>query len=155
MDTGIRRPRRSKDELRQTILEEGRQILIEEGLGPGANNLTFKRVFERVAAKTGVRITNASVIKRVWENQSDFQADVLVAIAHDEARPEAGGALDAIAALLNDLDLSTSESRGLALREVCRVGGNASNTAIHASTNWSLWISVVSMATNSADFTER
>ena len=31
-------------------------------------------------AKTGLRITNASVIKRIWENQADFQADVFVTI---------------------------------------------------------------------------
>ena len=106
-----------------------------------------RRVFERVEMKTGVRITNASVIRRVWDNQSEFQADVLVAIAQDEARPEVGGAVDAIAAELSHLDLSTPESRSRALREVCRIGGNASSAAIAKSTNWSLWITVIAMAT--------
>jgi hypothetical protein len=133
--------------LRTTLLEEGRQILIEEGLGPAASNLTFKRVFERVEMKTGIRITNASVIKRVWDNQSEFQAEVLVAIARDEGRTEVGNGADAIAAVLTDLDLSTPESRMRSLREVCRVGGNATNVAIHESPNWPLWITVVSMAT--------
>lgn len=143
----MRQIRRSRDELRRTLLEEGRAILMEEGLDAGSSNLTFRRVFERVEEKTGTRITNASVIKRVWENQADFQADVLVSIARDEARPEAGGAVTAIAGLLGDLDLSSPESRDRALAQVCRVGGGATTVSLAESTNWPLWISVVAMAT--------
>ncbi len=153
--TGIRQPRRSRDDLRRTLLEEGRQILIEEGLDSGSSNLTFKRVFERVEMKTGVRITNASVIRRVWDNQSEFQADVLVAIAEDEARPEVGEAVDAIAAELSHLDLSTPESRSRALRELCRIGGNASSAAIAKSTNWPLWMTIVAMATATSSEQQR
>ena len=148
--TAARQPRRSRDDLRRTLLAEGRQILLEEGLDTGSSNLTFKRVFERVEMKTGVRITNASVIRRVWENQSEFQSDVLVAIAEDEARPEVGGAVDAVAAALAEFDLSTPESRSGAVREVCRIGGNASSSAIAESTNWTLWINVIAMATATA-----
>jgi hypothetical protein len=132
------------------LLEEGRAILFEEGFEADSSNLTFKRVFERLEVKTGQRITNASVIKRVWENQAEFQADVLVSIARDEARPEVGGAVDAIATVLPMLDLSTPKSRARGLREVCRVGGTASSTAISKSGNWPLWISVVAMATATA-----
>ena len=149
--SALHQTRRSREELRKALLEEGREILFEEGFEAGSSNLTFKRVFERVEQKTGMRVTHASVIKRVWENQADFQADVLVTVAQDERRPEAGGAVDAIASLLGSLDLSTPESRTSALREVCRVGGTASSTAIARSTNWPLWISVVAMATASAE----
>jgi hypothetical protein len=142
-----RKSQQSRSELRATLLEAGREILYEEGLETGSSNLTFKRVFERVEKKTGLRLTNASVIPRVWENQTDYQADVLVAIAQDEGRPEIDSTVQAIAALFDDLDLSTVESRARALRDVCRLGGAASSAAIAGSTNWSLWISVVAMAT--------
>lgn len=128
------------------LLEEGREVLLEEGFESASSNLTFKRVFARLEKKTGIRLTNASVIKRVWENLADYQADVLVAVARDEGRPEVGGAVDAIAALFVDLDLSTPESRIRAVQEVCRVGGAASSNAIASSANWSLWISVAAMA---------
>jgi len=150
MATTMRRARRSRDELHELLLQEGRAILADEGLEAGSSNLTFKRVFDRLEAKTGERITNASVIRRVWENQVDFQTDVLVSVAQDEARPEAGGAVEAIASLLADLDLSTPESRARAVREVCRVGGTASSTAIQGSSNWPLWISVMALATATA-----
>ena len=70
------------------MLETGREILQEEGIQTGSTNLTFKRVFDRVERDTGRRLSNASVIKRIWANQADYQADVLVTIAHDEQRPE-------------------------------------------------------------------
>ena len=143
----------SREELRATLLEAGREILHQEGLETGSNNLTFKRVFERVEQQSGRRLTNASVIRRVWQNQAEFQADVLVSIALDESRPEADQTVQAVVALLDDLDLSTAESRARSLRELCRVGGAASADAIAGSPNWQLWISVVAMATatNSPD----
>ncbi len=142
-----RKPKQCREELRATLLQAGREILYEEGLETGSNNLTFKRVFERVEAKTGLRVTNASVIRRVWENQADYQADVLVAIAQDEGRPEIDSTVQTVADLFAGLDLSTAQARAGALQEVCRLGGAASSAAIAESPNWSLWISVVAMAT--------
>jgi hypothetical protein len=106
----VQSTRRSREELRRTLVDEGRQILLTEGLEAGSSNLTFKRVFDRVEAKTGARITNASVIKRIWENQADFQADVLVTIALGESR-RARGSGQRVVAMLEQLDLTTQESR--------------------------------------------
>ena len=83
----MRNQRRSRGELHDILLQEGREILTDEGLETGSSNLTFKRVFDRIEARSGDRITNASVIRRIWDNQADFQTDVLVSIAEDEARP--------------------------------------------------------------------
>ena len=141
--------RRSREELRASLVEEGREIVFTEGLEAGASNLTFKRVFDQMEAKTGIRITNASVIKRIWENQADFQAEVLVSVARDEAR-RARGSGQRVMTMLAGLDMTTPESRMVALREVCRVEGNASSAAIDESTNWSLWLSVVAMANGTA-----
>ena len=63
----------SRDELRELILATGQSMLEEEGLSSGAAALTFKRVFARVEEDTGIRLTNASVIRRVWDSQSEFQ----------------------------------------------------------------------------------
>jgi hypothetical protein len=145
----VQSTRRSREELRTTLIEEGRAILLTEGLEAGSSNLTFKRVFDRVEAKSGSRITNASVIKRIWENQADFQADVLVTIARDEAR-RARISGERVVAMLRDLDMTSPESRERALREVCRVEGNASSTAIDGSPNWQLWIGVIAMASSTA-----
>jgi len=150
-----RKSNQTRDELRDLVLAAGREIVLEEGLVTGSSNLTFKRVFAQVEAKTGIRITNASVIRRVWDHQADFQADVLVEIANDETRPEVDDTLGALGRLFADADLSTLESRARLVQQVCRAGGEASNTAIAQSTNFALWISVVAMATSTAHPEER
>src|SRR3974390_3770121 len=131
--------RRDREELRSTLVEEGREILLTEGLKAGSSSLTFKRVFDRVEAKSGRRITNPSVIRRIWQNQADFQADVFVTIARDEER-RAEGSGQRVTAMLREFDMTKLDSRKLALREVCRVEGNASSQAMNESATWQLWI---------------
>lgn len=145
--TEKRQPRRSRDALRSLLLEAAQAILREEGLGVGTDALTFKRVFDRVERDTGVRLTNASVIKRVWENQADYQTDVLVDIAGDEGREEMDRTFDALSPVLGALDLSTVEKRLTAMREVCRIGGAANIQALRESSNWGLWFGVWALAT--------
>jgi len=76
--SNVRRPRQSRAELRSLLLGAGQSILLDEGLGTVADALNFKRAFARVEAETGIRLSNASVIGRVWENLADYQTDVLV-----------------------------------------------------------------------------
>jgi hypothetical protein len=137
-----KRPRHDREELRELLLDTGRIILREEGLGTGVEALNFKRVFDRVETKTGIRLTNASVIRRVWENQTDFQTDVLVTIALDESEDEIDFALEAVKPTLATVDLGTPQSRKQMLRELCRVGGALNARAVRQSRNWPLWIGV-------------
>ena len=150
---GERQPR---EELRDTLLDTAREVVKEEGIETGTSNLTFKRVFDRVEKATGRRLTNASVIGRIWRNQAEFQADVLMAIARDETRPEVDH--DAPSGERGARTGSTSGhlmARLLARRELCRIGGGASGSAIADSRNWSLWISVLTIATTNADLDQR
>jgi hypothetical protein len=135
-----RQARQSREELRELLLETGRTVLREDGLGTGAEALTFKRVFARVEEETGIRLTNASVIRR--RNQLEFQADVLVAIALDENEDEIGVTVRAVDPVLATVDVSSAQSRDQAMRELCRVGGAANLHAVRQSTNWPLWIGV-------------
>jgi len=144
---GPRQPQLTREELRSLLLETGRTLLIEEGLGTGFDTLTFKRVFQRVEADTGRRISNASVIRRVWENQADYQADVLVTIAEQEGLGEFHDTLSALEPVFASMDLSTVEERERSLREACRVGGAANIFSLLQSPHWSLWIAVWALAT--------
>ena len=142
-----RQPKQSREELRSLLLGTGRAILREEGMGTGAETLTFKRVFQRVESETGLRLTNASVIKRVWDNQADFQTDVLVAIAADEGVSEFDQTMAALEVVFEHMDLSSVEARWDTMREVCRVGGAANMTALLESPNWPSWIGVWTLST--------
>ncbi len=137
-----RQPKQSREDIRALLVESGRAILREEGMGTGAETLTFKRVFERVEQDTGIRLTNASVIKRVWDNQADYQTDVLIAIASDEGVSEFEQTLVALQDVFEGMDLSTPDGRWATLREICRVGAAANMVALLESANWPSWIGV-------------
>jgi hypothetical protein len=149
-----RRPRRSREDLRSLLLEAAQAILFEEGLGVGTDALNFKRVFDRVEKDTGIRLTNASVIRRIWDSQADYHTDVLIDIAADEGTQEMAQTVEALAPVLGSLDVSTPGRRDTALREVCRIGGAANVQALRESNNWSLWIGIWALAT-AGDATEQ
>ncbi len=144
---GARQPRRSREDLRSLLLEAAQAILREQGLGVGTDLLTFKRVFDRVERDTGVRLTNASVIRRIWENQADYHTDVLVDIAGDDGREDLDQTMVMLAPVLGTLDVSTPTHRLASLSELCRIGGAANIQALRQSDNWSLWIGVWALAT--------
>jgi hypothetical protein len=137
------RARRSRNELRDLLLASGKAILEEEGLSVGAGDLTFKRVFDHLEAAHGIRLTNASVIRRVWENQDDFRADVLIAVAATaDSSGELDRTLEVLAPLMASSDLSSPEARLQSMRDVARVGGEVSIRARIETREWSLWMGV-------------
>jgi hypothetical protein len=149
--TGTRRTRRSRNELRDLLVDAGRSILEEEGLADGAGELTFRRVFDHLATSTGVHLTNASVIRRVWENQEHFRADVLESIASEaDASGELDRTLGALAPLLDAFDRTSPEARVRSLSELTRVGGEASMRARLETRDWSLWVGVWVLALTTA-----
>ena len=136
-------------------MSAGKSILYEEGLGTGAEGLTFKKVFDRVDAECRVRLTNASVIGRLWLNLADFQSDVLADIALEDNQDEIDLTVGAVAPILENADLSTPENRECTMRELCRVGGAANMQAVRESSTWPLWINVWSVASLGEDSADR
>jgi hypothetical protein len=155
--TDKRQPRQSKEDLRALLLEAGSSILREEGLGTGAEALTFKRVFDRVEEETGIRLTNASIIRRVWENQAEFQTDVLVALASESGEMDVAATVAAVTKVFEGMDRSTPESRLATLRELIRVGGDASILKLRFSAEWESWMGIWALApqNKSADHRQR
>ncbi len=134
----------------------GRDLLMEEGLAVGGAGLTFKRAFERLEATRGVHLTNASVIRRVWENQADFRADVLVEAAQAaDSSGEAGATLDALFPLVATFDLTTPEGRMRALQDLARIGGEVSIRSRLATPEWSVWMGAWVLSLTGSDTEER
>ena len=144
-----RRPRLDREELRALLLTAGRSILLEEGLGTVADSLNFKRAFDRVEAETGIKVVNASVIRRLWDNQAAYQTDVMVELASDTSRSNVSDVAEVVGAVLAESDLSTAAGRAATLTEVCRVVGEALGNALRRSAGWSVWMNLWVMATSS------
>jgi hypothetical protein len=142
-----RRAKVSRHDLHDLFINAGRTILREEGLGAGGEVLTFKRVSERVEADCGIKVTNASLIGRVWENQYEYQTDVLATIAADDSASEIAQTIDGLDPVLLGMDPSSEESRGWTMREVARLTAAANTAALGQSTDWLLWIGIWAVST--------
>ena len=140
------RRRLSQGQFRDLCIEAGWMILRDEGLGAGGEALTLKRVRERVEADTGIRVTNASIIGRIWENQFDYQTDVLAAVAGHHGTREVEDTLEAVAPVLAGMDGSSDQSRRFTMREVCRVTTAANTLALRHSTDLKLWFGIWAMS---------
>jgi len=111
--------------LKELLIGVGLDLLIEEGLARGTERLTFKRVFDRAAEERGVRVTNASVIGRIWEDMADYQADVLAATLENDDIDGMAEVMLAAARVVAEADLSSIEGRHAATVEVIRVACQA------------------------------
>ena len=140
------RTRRSTDEIRQLLLDTGVETLLKEGLGSGAEGLTFKRVFDRLEQTEGIRLTNASVIGRAFRTQEAFQTEVLATIAASDSQDF--HELSEI--LLNDIlvnaDRSSVESRWQCMSDLCRITGTVMLDTLRSSPVWQVWIGIWALA---------
>ena len=115
------RVRRSKEQLHALVLAAGIEVLHAEGLGTGVEPLTFKKVLDHLEATSGIRITPASLIRRVWTNQEEFQRDVVQSIINEQGAGEVGEVSDSLSETFARIDLSTPDMRRASLAELIRV----------------------------------
>lgn len=124
------------------LLTTGVELLQERGLLGGAAHITLNEVFTAVAERRGERITPASVYKRIWPTQADYQTELLMAVAAFYPDGEEQPTLDAARAVVRVADLSTLDGRFATLREVCRVAGDVHVRVLEASRAWQIWVGV-------------
>lgn len=110
-----------REDLRELLIEVGLEMLVEEGLARGTERLTFKRVFDRATEERGVRITNASVIGRIWADMADYQADVLATALETIDEEGVEETIRTASEVLVGADLGSPEGRRAATTEVVRV----------------------------------
>lgn len=132
--------RMTRNELRELLLATGLEMLKEEGLGTGAERLTFKRVFDRVEDEQGIRVTNASVIRRIWRDNQDYQADVLTLVVGEEMPQAIDATVKKAEQVLRKADLSSKEGRRATVSELCRQAGAAHADTLTESRAWHLFI---------------
>ncbi|MEI6700688.1 MAG: hypothetical protein WCL38_02905 [Actinomycetota bacterium] len=137
-----RGPRRSSEQIRDLLVDAGLAIVASEGLANGAEHLTFKRVFSYLKESKGVTLSHASVIKRVFDSQEDFQTEVLKSIATNGAADLSGGSLSLFAEAMDNADFSSVEIRTDCLLNLVRVAGNFASEALRTSELWKAWIGV-------------
>jgi hypothetical protein len=137
-----RGPRRSGEQIRSLLVDAGLAIVAQDGLANGAEHLTFKRVFDHLERTEQIRLTHASVIRRVFDSQEDYQTAVLKVIATRGAEDLTTAATSIVQEIIMKADLSTPELRRACLQEVVRVAGNTASETLRTSPMWRAWIGV-------------
>ncbi len=138
--------RRSRAALREMLLDAGLELLSEEGLGLGAEKITYKRVFDRINETTGVTITRGSVHGRIWSSQREYQLHLLRRAAQFNVRGASNVIGERVLALMAETGRDDLQPATI-IREACRQG--ATTWIDHQDTpgGWDLWLSVWSMYT--------
>ena len=137
-----RGPRRSSEQIRSLLVDAGLRIVVKDGLANGAEHLTFKRVFDFLEESEHIRLTHASVIRRVFDSQEDYQTAVLKVIATRGAEDLTSAATAIVQEIILEADLSTPQLRRACLSEVVRVAGNTASEILRTSPMWRAWIGV-------------
>lgn len=136
--------RRSRADLKTLLIDTGVNIVMNEGVGTGRSNVTYKRVFDRLFDNQGIRVTGASVHERIWSSVEEFQLDILRAAAAQHAPMRIDDAVMAAQHAIEAADLSTEQGRLDGLRKVVRAA-----TAVEANKtsrqDFEHWLSIVAV----------
>ena len=108
------------EELTRMILDGAIEVLHKDGLGLSVENITFKKVFDHITETTGMRITNSSVIGRIWKDQADFQLALILDAADGTLDAEFYATLTPFAEVIEQTERTSLASRQDALREIGR-----------------------------------
>jgi hypothetical protein len=150
----IKRHYRPKRELHRLMIDEGIQLMIEDGMR-GGENVTIARVIDRLADRVEDPVTKGSVLgkHRLWPTQRAFQLEVQETFAAQigELGVTRGGTYEEAARVLEAADLDTLDGRREAVRALCRAAGRASFHGVLESREWRIWLAIWATAMTTDD----
>lgn len=119
--TRKKRTRRTRAELRQMMLDAGKEVLFEIKPTLGFEQLTYSAVFEHLLEHHDQKVTIGSVHERIWSSQRDFQLEVVASALKDPLPRAPNTAMERSAEIIAERDLSTPLGRRQALKSAVRV----------------------------------
>jgi hypothetical protein len=75
--------RRSREELRDLMIDAGCELVRQRGLAFDPPSLTYATVFDHIEQTRGVRLHRSQVHDRIWANQEAYRIDVAVSTIRD------------------------------------------------------------------------
>lgn len=116
-----KRPRRSREELRELMLDGGRDVLFELEPTIGFEGLTYSAVFAHLLHAHDQKVTIGSVHERLWKSQRDFQLDVIAHALEDVVGLASTQMFSQTLEQAPEFDLSTVQGRRDGIRTMCRL----------------------------------
>jgi len=144
--TRLRQEKRSPEEIRVLLMEAGEQILTAPEARGIMMTLTLTAAFEKIHREQGIRLTNASVLGRVFDSVEHFRREVLLKVAAGESEDFNAASDHVYRKVILKADLSSPEMRWAALKETSRVSANFMQETLQQSTTWRLWLGILAYA---------
>jgi len=142
----LRQQKRSPLEIRALLVDAGEQILLAPEARGIVASLTLTTVFQKLESEQGIRLTNASVLGRVFESTEDFRRAVLIQVAASESEDFSATTEKVFRTVIMKADLSSPATRWTALQETCRVSANSMLETLQTSPAWRLWLGILAYA---------
>ena len=117
--------RRSRDELRQLLLDAGVDMVHQGIAGLGGSQITYAKLFDHLESTTGIRVTRGSVHERIWADQDALRSDVMRTAAKAR-RTDHNAYTDRIAHVVDRGIPSAREPRTEVSWEIIQIIGQAS-----------------------------
>ena len=127
-------------------MEAGEQILTAPEARGIMTTLTLTAAFEMIQREQGIRLSNASVLGRVFDSAEHFRREVLLKVAAEESEDFNAASDHVFRKVILKADLSTPETRWAALKETCRVSANFMQETLQQSPTWRLWLGILAYA---------
>jgi hypothetical protein len=141
-----RQEKRSPEEIRALLIEAGTDLLLQPGARGVMTPLTLTAVFQKIKDERGIRLTNASVIGRVFDSVADFRRSVFLSVAGGGSEDFAAASDHVFKTVISKADLSSPDLRWQALQETCRVSSNFMLKTMDESPTWRLWLNIMAFA---------
>lgn len=139
-------PRRSRESLRDLVMEAAIDLVRREGLGAVSTTLSYQRVFDHLEQTHGIRVTRASVHERIWGSQQEFQTDVLLNANRLDPTTDA-----TLSSALETFEATAGWSRWERMREMTRVAAAESLAAAESDPLYYSWVGMtMSLAKDSS-----
>ncbi len=111
--------------LRRLVVRAGLDVLERDGLGLRPDAITYAKVFAHLEETRGLKVSRASVHRRIWVDQDDFQHEVLAAAAvQTSPYNHVEEVHDGVRAVLDVVDQLGLDGRER-VKAFCRIAGRA------------------------------
>jgi len=101
--------RRSREDLRQIMVDAGCELVARRGLSFDPPSLTYANVFQHLETTQDIRLHRSQVHGRIWESQDHFRTDVVIETIRN-VLPGSNEVDELVADLANDHGISDLRS---------------------------------------------
>jgi hypothetical protein len=112
--------RRTREDLKELVLNAGVEVLERDGLGLSIGSLTYAKVFAYIQENYGITVSRASVHERIWESRDEFRNAVVARAMAYSSTEVLEPVTENLNELLGGLELSTRDGRDQAVRDLLR-----------------------------------